>query len=123
MPIYKFNSANEAEKTLNISGINECIKHDIWHVGTLNGKYLRWEYEDIHKRSSQKERKSLKKAGSKGNKIYHIDNDGNKIEFNTIVSAAKATCGVFAVRTQANSISESIQNNQKCKCGHIWFNI
>lgn len=65
-PVYRFDSATIAAQNTGISRkhISSCACHNRWHIGKLNGKRLRWEFEDMEKRKSQnirKERKFIRK--------------------------------------------------------------
>ena len=61
-PVYRFDSATDAAKYTGIcrGHISSCACHDRWYTGKLNGRRLRWEFEDIDKRNSQKNRKEQK---------------------------------------------------------------
>jgi hypothetical protein len=59
-PVYRFDSTTDAEIHTGIIHIGDSVRHDRWYAGKLNGRRLRWEFEDIDKRNSQKNRKEQK---------------------------------------------------------------
>ena len=61
-PVCRFESATDAANFTGINGshISSCARHDRWYTGKLNGRRLRWEFEDIDKRKAQKFRKEQK---------------------------------------------------------------
>lgn len=61
-PVYRFKSPLDAENHTGIgrSHISSSACHSRWYTGKLNGRRLRWEFEDIEKRKAQKIRKEKK---------------------------------------------------------------
>ncbi|ABU43703.1 homing endonuclease [Paramecium bursaria Chlorella virus NYs1] len=120
-PIFRFDSATDASDKTGIqqSHISDCARHNRWHAGKLNGKQIRWEFENIDKRNAQKERPKMIGA------VYYINDDGHKILFTTMKRASEETCGKHRPRTHHLYIKASAESHPDfkipCKNGLIWY--
>jgi hypothetical protein len=108
--VLRFDSGEDAKKA-GYLGANLSARHTRIYAGKWNGKDLRWEYEDLEKRSSVLER-VFPMA------VHYKNADGNSIPFRYLNDAAKATS---TLTTQANAIRNSIETGKPCRSGHVWY--
>lgn len=109
--VSRFGTIEDAKKICIHAGCS--ANHTRLYAGKLNGKQLRWEYEDPIIRSEQTPRTYPL--------AVHYKIGDCAVSFRTKKDAAEAMCGRFSSKSYASEITDCILTGRICKNGLRWF--